>query len=516
MDIFGRGGLLDLQNPLTYAGFIPFAGPAIRGASLLAKGIKPAFDTAKIGTKNLFAQSVPTTLTGKYGTTQTFNTLGKSGPLYDLGQFPLSQGISLAAKNPLKTAALGGVFAPRLFDGQAGPESQANLLNVLDASQQDVSDLNINLNPKVPQENPYNLMPKQPNYFNDKFNLINKTSKVISPENISPDTQQESQQKIDAAKLSNRNQQIANMLFALSDVLRGKDPVPGAIQRKQMFDEEDRERRVKEFVEENAELYPGLDKAYQIGGAPVAIQYWANNVEAQKAIQQNQIKKQGLIENGLDESTASLIVDFDFTFEQAQSMKNMSGENLNTQLNNAKEIASTFSDVELSGLSMLDEAFGGGDAIENAFLSVIDPFISFETDTVAAVAAKDAFNQKLRTIYLLDYPGRPSVYTQERIDEIMPRSSFNSHYKAYQKYGNIQGDLTRMRDDVLNRIKSGEYNAKDTQNLIETYTKVESMLNKLEIAMDSLKGYKPDYSLDEKDFSNLDDDSLNQARKTFN
>ncbi len=253
MDIFGRGGLLDLQDPLTYAGFIPFAGPAIRGAGLLAKGnkLKKAFQAPQTG--------VP--MTGKYGTTQFFNVPG--GPLNPLINNPIT-------KNPLKTAALGGVFAPRLFDGQAGPESQANLLNVLDAPQQNISDLNINLNPELPQENPYSLMQKPPSYFDEQFNLVNKTKpETIAPEVITPETKEADEtitqevesvvEKIDPEKLSNKNRQIANMLFALSDVLRGKDPVPGAIQRKQMFEAQEEKRQAKAAQERVGQLIDNLN-----------------------------------------------------------------------------------------------------------------------------------------------------------------------------------------------------------------------------------------------------------------
>jgi len=252
MDIFGRGGLLDLQDPLTYLGFVPFVGPAIRGASLLSKAnkLRKAFKAPQTG--------VP--ITGKYGTTQFFNVPG--GPLNPLINNPIT-------RNPIKTAALGGIFAPRLFDGQAGLESQANLLNVLDTPQQDVSNLNINLNPELPQENPYSLMPKQPNYFDDKFNFIGQGSETIAPEVITPEIEEADEtitqevesvvEKIDPEKLSNKNRQIANMLFALSDVLRGKDPVPGALQRKQMFEAQEEKRQAKAAQERVGQLIDNLN-----------------------------------------------------------------------------------------------------------------------------------------------------------------------------------------------------------------------------------------------------------------
>jgi hypothetical protein len=48
-------------------------------------------------------------------------------------------------------------------------------------------------------------------------------------------------------------------LFALSDVLRGKDPVPGALQRKQMFEAQEEKRQAKAAQERVGQLIDNLN-----------------------------------------------------------------------------------------------------------------------------------------------------------------------------------------------------------------------------------------------------------------
>lgn len=416
MDIFGRGGLLDLQDPLTYLGFVPFAGPAIRGASLLSKAnkVRKAFKAPQTG--------VP--MTGKYGTTQFFNVPG--GPLNPVINNPIT-------RNPLKTFALGGIFGPRLFDGQAGPESQANLLNVLDAPQQDVSNLNINLNPELPQENPYSLMPKQPNYFDDKFNFIGQGSETIAPEVITPEIEEADEtiaqevesvvEKIDPEKLSNKNRQIANMLFALSDVLRGKDPVPGALQRKQMFEAKEEENIRREnalaMVDNIMKDLPAdspLRKRINMIDQFSEIDPYAAASAAINLVEQNEQEKQAKTDYisfvqslGLDDSQTT-------TFEKLP--------------------------IDIGYKIVVDMAYGKSEptaAMKNAneFLKVQEAFNNNEIsenvyNSLRSIYGADRGRGKTRKEYLLEFTTK--IYQNEYLSPEERDDEINQFKKALDKY----------------------------------------------------------------------------------
>jgi len=254
LKLFGQGGLVfDTNQPvLSSLALLPGIGLGAKAFPYALKGAKAI--------PGLFKSAGPKPMVGKYGSTRYLNQ--PAGPL----NFTINNPV---VKNPY--LSLGIPAAGARFFSESSPQ------NVLDTlpDQINLQPLNYSgdfsvVDSKLPEPFMQSNIPSSPNLLDEQFNLVNKPEpEVIAPEVITPEVEKADEtiaqevesvvEKIDPEKLSNKNRQIANMLFALSDVLRGKDPVPGALQRKQMFEAQEEKRQAKAAQERVGQLIDGLN-----------------------------------------------------------------------------------------------------------------------------------------------------------------------------------------------------------------------------------------------------------------
>lgn len=431
--LFGQGGLVfDPSNPYDYLLAVPGLGLLGQAGKYGLKYAPKAFDYAK---KTLYSPKV--TAGPNPGILK-----GTEGPLYGVINNPITKTI---AGNPINTlantAALGIYSSSKLPENQSNQQSfpqQANVLNVPQNNMlQAFQDVNV-----LPDEN------TQQTVDNINMNAMDfaqqqDLSSLPSPD-ISPLPNQTMVNNVSSNNFNlEKSRNLGNMLLALSDVLKGQDPSAGVLARQQLFQEEESSRQQVEMLK-RAGLSDEAINLFLAGGSVEDAVNYDKEIKSQEPI------------------------DDEFEIEEVLAE------------------AEQLTDEEFQNLSLMKEAYGGGDYIENALLSVINPFVSFDTDTRKAIAQKENFLERLRNLYTKDYEGRPAVYTQQRINQILPTSSYMSETDAYNSYKAIEGDLKRAEKDLMREAQRSQYTPKEKQKILTELRQTRSMLSKLEIVTNAL------------------------------
>jgi len=215
--LFGQGGLIfDPTNPLDYLLAVPAVGLAGQGIRLGAKTIPKAFQGVR---QSLFS---PKITAGPNPAVM----VGTQGPLGPLVNNPI---VNLARSAPLSTTGLAAYGYTKIPEnGVLEAQNQIpeqDLLKVLE---------DVNIEPPQELQSTINNINVDAMNFQRQTDLPNLPSanvsslKPVVSEPVKPENN----------FTSRKNQQLASMLFALSDVLKGKDPSPGVIARQQILKQE--------------------------------------------------------------------------------------------------------------------------------------------------------------------------------------------------------------------------------------------------------------------------------------
>lgn len=306
------------------------------------------------------------------------------------------------------------------------------------------------------------------------FDDINKTNQQINSMNLP-------QPK---PKNPFRQQQIGNMLLAFSDVLKGRDPSAGVMERKAMLDAQKKEAENKKLIES---MSPEMQKIYKTFGPNAAFQFQQQQLAAEAEGLEELRKRKGLQEAGFSEREINLFTDAGMKAKDIIELRDVDSDQIKSleQLN--KEIDNQY--VPSEGLQIINRAFGLGDAVGDVFNTAVGPIFGTPVKkTNAAINARGILNESLRERFVNQYSGRPSVYLNQRIDTLLPMGTYNSEFDAMQKYQEIKRILDQGKAELQENINSGMFEGTELLTLQNEYKSTSYLLKDLDTVIGNLKG----------------------------
>lgn len=320
-----------------------------------------------------------------------------------------------------------------------------------------------------------------------KFNSFLSTLGGFQQPPTGPLTPQQQMQQRSA-----RNRGLSEVLYTLSDVIgdiRGQDIdfQQRSLGRQRLREQQEEEQRRKDAVRNFIGNNPSMQLMFDAFGSNAVLNFVQ---EEQKQAQERQF----LNSLGLDPVAQSYVTGGGMNpIEAAEKRSNeLKRAEISDISDIEKEAEESISKEEQEKLSKFNEAFGLGDVVEQGFnigLGALG-YTPFK-DTEMAINKRTNTNERLRALYIKDYPGRPSVFTQERITEILPTSSLQSPLSAANAYNDIKDDLIRAADELEKNIESGIFSLEETANLKAELKDTYVMIKQLELATNSLKKDKP-------------------------
>lgn len=308
-----------------------------------------------------------------------------------------------------------------------------------------------------------------------------------------------------------RRRNLGVGLAALSETLRGGDPVARTLGLQQQFEQQEAQRLAEEQrlakeqrLQQFAQTNPQLARMYELFGEQGLQQGYLSQLEAQKSENARLNAIQTYINAGVKAEDASLLA-AGLSIEDIKSLRSeetTSQDIINNVNKEVKEIAkqTNYPDV----YSNLDEAFGPQDAIQENLLN-IPARILFGADpageTGAAIRARNSLNLEIKAILANDYTGRPSNLLLQEIEKVLPTNTATSEKDAYEKYLNLL-QRTRSRAQNLEQgIQSEITSDADKEKYREQLFKTRELEKKLDAAVMSLKSQKKEDILEPlKDF----------------
>ncbi len=279
-----------------------------------------------------------------------------------------------------------------------------------------------------------------------------------------------------------RQQNIGNMLLAFSDVLKGRDPSAGVMQRKTMLDAQKKEAENKKLIES---MNPEMQKIFKTFGPNAAFQYQQQQLAAEAAGLEEMRRIKGLKDTGFSEKEINLFLNADMKAKDIIELRDVDSdqikslEQLNTEIDNQY--------VPSEGLQVIDQAFGLKDTIDNAFNKVVGPIAGTPAkETNSAINSKSILNENLRERFVNQYSGRPSVYLNQRIDALLPMGTYISEFDAMQKYQEIKRVLDQGKAEIQENINSGMFEGTELLTLQNEYKSTSYLIRDLNTVIGNL------------------------------
>ena len=348
-----------------------------------------------------------------------------------------------------------------------------------------------------------NLQPKQQFQVNPMQVQQAQNNFQMNPMEFQVDPMQVQQAQMKQAQeqqaLMDRRQRSGSMMLALSDVLKGRDPSAGVMQRQKILQDsqEKRQEQEKDSQEKRQEQEKikqfiggdsGLQKMYDVFGKQGVQQVYLQRQKEQKEIEALRKEKESLTSAGLTDTEINLYLsagmDVKDIFELRQNL------DLDKPISQLDEEVKESKGIVSQGLKKFDEAFGLADTFQLAAAKTLGPISPFQIApvTTQADSAKQVINERIREKFVSQYAGRPSVYLNTRIDALLPQSSYTTELEAKQKYQEIKRVLVEGVDEMKTKIESGIYTGKDLVEAQEQYKDIQSIVKDLEVGINALSG----------------------------
>lgn len=293
---------------------------------------------------------------------------------------------------------------------------------------------------------------QQPNVANNVFGMSNNTQS------------QTMQQPI-----SDRNQRIGYMLAALSDAFAGRDVAGRAMGRAQIMKQEaeaERQRQQQIQTQETLKQYLNPQQyALYAAGVPFSAiaEFTTKDLSGQQIIENvEQNVEQTIEQTGITDSFANL-----------------------------------------------DEAFGPVDAAQEGLSKATRIFgFDVESETGAAIRARNSLNTEILANLAADFTGKPNLLIYEELKGNLPTTAATSEKDAREKYINIKNQVDARINNLKQGILSSSLSDSDREKYREELNKSSLLSKKLDSAILSLKGkskniLEPDSNMSSVDFSNL-------------
>lgn len=143
--------------------------------------------------------------------------------------------------------------------------------------------------------------------------------------------------------------------------------------------------------------------------------------------------------------------------------------------------------MTIGGLENINEAFGAGDVAEQFINQTLGPITgTVFPETSKAVSARNVLNEKIREKFVNQYSGRPSVYLNQRIDALLPQSSYASGEEAANKYKEIKRVMIEGAKEIEAKYNSGLYEGTELLEVQNNLSSIYSIINDIDIALSAL------------------------------
>ena len=337
-----------------------------------------------------------------------------------------------------------------------------------------------------------NLQPKQQFQVNPMQVQQAQNNFQMNPMEFQVDPMQVQQAQMKQAQeqqaLMDRRQRSGSMMLALSDVLKGRDPSAGVMQRQKILQDSQEKRQEQEKIKQFIGGDSGLQKMYDVFGKQGVQQVYLQRQKEQKEIEALRKEKESLTSAGLTDTEINLYLsagmDVKDIFELRQNL------DLDKPISQLDEEVKESKGIVSQGLKKFDEAFGLADTFQLAAAKTLGPISPFQIApvTTQADSAKQVINERIREKFVSQYAGRPSVYLNTRIDALLPQSSYTTELEAKQKYQEIKRVLVEGVDEMKTKIESGIYTGKDLVEAQEQYKDIQSIVKDLEVGINALSG----------------------------
>ena len=249
-------------------------------------------------------------------------------------------------------------------------------------------------------------------------------------------------------KVAARNRGIGEMLLMLSDALGGRDVAMRALERQQVSQQ-------------------GLQSEQNI----------------------QRLQQAGVSSQGINLYLAGLPL---------QDVMELEGQEIGLQPRTAKQLAEEVEKEKLElpesirRLQKAPQAFGAVDALQQGINVALGPILGTPAkDTAEAVTEIKVLNERVREKFINQYSGRPSVYLNQRVDQLLPTSMFLDEAVAASKYESTRRVLQEGLNEMKDKIESGAYKGGELIEVENNYKSIKSLIDDVDVVINALKKTTP-------------------------
>jgi len=247
-----------------------------------------------------------------------------------------------------------------------------------------------------------------------------------------------------------------------------------------------RQQKLQQFAQAN----PSLSKMYELFGEKGLQQGYLQQQETQQKVLQEQQTRQNLKQQGFTDRQIELFMltgDPEFAFKDLQGL---SGEKIIESVEENVEKTTEQTGV-LDTFANLDEAFGPLDATQE-LISKGTRVLGFdvESETGAAIRARNSLNTEILANLAADFTGRPNMLIYENIKGNLPMNAATSESDAREKYENVKDQVDARIANLKEGLKSSFLSDKDKNSYREELDKSITLSKKLDSAILSLSSKK--------------------------
>lgn len=233
-------------------------------------------------------------------------------------------------------------------------------------------------------------------------------------------------------------------------------------------------------------LPPEQRRIYETFGADAAFRFGQQQRNAEIAALQDARQRQSLKDAGFSDREINLFIGADMSAKDILALRDDKPDAIKSIEKLNEEVVKEY--VPSEGLQKIDQAFSFKDTVDAGVNKALGPIVgTLAKDTNAAMNARNVLNENLRERFVNQYSGRPSVYLNQRIDALLPASTYMSEFDAMQKYQEIKRVLDIGKLELEENINSGFFEDKDLLTLQNEYKATTKLIRDLEIAIGNLR-----------------------------
>ena len=293
-----------------------------------------------------------------------------------------------------------------------------------------------------------------------------------------------------------RRQNIGVGLAALSESLRGGDPVGRTLGLQQQLEAQQQQAEQDKLLQQFAQTNPELAQMYNLFGERGLQQAYLSQQEQKQNIIRAEQQIQRYKNAGFTDEEINLLLS-DMTPKDVIELRQTgvmpepkTPEQLTKEVQEEKQKDPDY----IKKLENMDQAFGPVDALQQRITESVGPVLPFlvEEDTAETVSVKNVLNERIREKFVNQYSGRPSVYINQRVDLLLPLGEYMTEDMAASKYQSTKKVLEEGLSEMKSKMDSGLYTGTERLEVEQNYKDIQSIVSDLDIVIRSLKKAKPE------------------------